>query len=247
MGKLEKVRARLIDAGHPEIGEEEKPNGHTMLWVSEIDAVVNVWGTGTCNVQGSEAAKMQEILGDLVGKTKGQRRHRSQPVAAASSSDKALSPTNKSKKVFVVYGHDVTAKEQLTAMLQRWGLEPLVLDELPSGGNTIIEKLEHYQDGAEWGVVLLTPDDIGHPALKPTEAKPRARQNVVLEMGMLLGKLGRAQVTILYKDDGDDLELPSDIHGYVYIPFRGHVQDANQALAKEMSDADFFEVPVRKL
>jgi len=96
-------------------------------------------------------------------------------------------------------------------------------------------------------VVLLTPDDIGHPALKPTEAKPRARQNVVLEMGMLLGKLGRSRVTILYKNDGDELELPSDIHGYVYVPFKGHVRDANQGLAKEMSDAGFCDVPVRKL
>jgi len=247
MGKLEDVRARLVEAGHPNIGEDEKPNGHTMLWVPEIDAVVNVWQTGTCNVQGSEAARMQQILGELVGKAKGKRRHIGQPVATATTAGVAPPSTNKAKKVFVVYGHDVTAKEQLTAMLQRWGLEPLVLDELPSGGNTIIEKLEHYQDGAEWGVVLLTPDDIGHPALKPTEAKPRARQNVVLEMGMLLGRLGRSQVTILYKDDGDDLELPSDINGYVYLPFKGHVQDANQALAKEMSDADFFEVPVRKL
>ena len=245
MTKLQDVRTRLTEQGYPDIGEEGKPNGHTVLWVVEIDAVINVWETGTCTVQGKEAGRMEEVLAELVGKAQGNRRHAPQRVQQTSGGSSASAPA--SKRVFVVYGHDATAKDQLTGMLQRWDLEPLVLDDLPSGGNTIIEKLEHYQQGAEWGVVLLTPDDIGHPALKPTEAKPRARQNVVLEMGMLLGKLGRSRVTILYKNDGDELELPSDIHGYVYVPFKGHVRDANQGLAKEMSDAGFCDVPVRKL
>jgi predicted nucleotide-binding protein len=246
MASLEEVRARLVEEGYSNIGEDTKPNGQTMLWVPEIDAVINVWETGTCTVQGNESVKMQQVLGVLVGKGKGNRRHVARPIPTASSGTPSAAPAG-SRKVFVVYGHDGTAKDQLTAMLQKWGLEPLVLDDLPSGGNTIIEKLEHYQKDVEWGVVLLTPDDIGHPALKPADAKPRARQNVVLEMGMLLGKLGRSRVTILYKDDGDDLELPSDINGYVYLPFKGHVRDANQALAKEMSDAGFFEVPVGRL
>ncbi len=132
-------------------------------------------------------------------------------------------------------------------MLRKWGLDPLILDELASGGNTIIEKLEHYQEGVDWGVVLLTPDDIGYRALDPNAAAPRPRQNVVLEMGMLLGRLGRKRVTMLYKDSDPTMELPSDIHGYIYIPFKNHVTDAGQRLAKEMGDASFHSVPVTKL
>jgi predicted nucleotide-binding protein len=39
-----------------------------------------------------------------------------------------------SRKVFVVYGHEATTRSELEAMLRRWGLEPLILDQLPSGG-----------------------------------------------------------------------------------------------------------------
>jgi len=51
-------------------------------------------------------------------------------------------------------------------MLRRWGLEPLILDQLPSKGQTIIEKLEEYTAGVGFAVVLATPDDEGHR--KPT-------------------------------------------------------------------------------
>src|SRR5689334_14271129 len=54
-------------------------------------------------------------------------------------------------EVFVVYGHDKEARDQLEAMLRRWGLEPLILDQLPSEGQTIIEKLESYTNKAKFG------------------------------------------------------------------------------------------------
>ena len=64
------------------------------------------------------------------------------------------------KKVFVVYGHDTDARSQLETMLRRWDLEPLILDQLPSEGKTIIEKLEKHTNEANFAVVLATPDDI---------------------------------------------------------------------------------------
>jgi len=42
----------------------------------------------------------------------------------------------------------------------------------------------------------------------------RARQNVILELGYFMGKLGRRRVAALYSPD---VELPSDIHGLGYI------------------------------
>ncbi len=243
MDKLDAVRQRLEEAGYaPE--ESEVNETQTQIWVSEVDAVANVWSTtGTCNVQGREKDSLEAVLGDLVGR--GERRsNRGRRVASSSPSAKTESGSN---RVFVVYGHDRDSLDQLANMLRKWGLEPLILHELSSGGNTIIEKLEHYQEGVDWGVVLLTPDDLGYPALDPNAAAPRPRQNVVLEMGMLLGKLGRRRVTMLYKDSDPKMELPSDIHGYIYIPFKNHVRDAGQQLAKEMGDAGFHSVPVTKL
>jgi len=45
--------------------------------------------------------------------------------------------------------------------------------------------------------------------------KPRACQNVLLEHGYLMGKLGRSNVCELVKGD---VELLSDTYGIVYIP-----------------------------
>ena len=95
------------------------------------------------------------------------------------------------RKVFVVYGHDTNARTQLEAMLRRWDLEPLILDQLISSGQTVIEKLEEYTQQANFGIVLATPDDIGYPKDDESKKQFRVRQNVVLEVGMLLSRIVR--------------------------------------------------------
>ena len=147
--------------------------------------------------------------------------------------------------MFVVYGHDQVARTQLEAMLRRWDLEPLILDQLASSGNTIIEKLEEYISQAEFGIVLATPDDIGYQKGKETEKRHRVRQNVVLELGMLLSKLGRTKVAILLKNT-EDMEKPSDIQGLIYIPFTTDVKETTVDLAKEMNK-DGYYIDISKL
>src|SRR5437870_2946654 len=109
-------------------------------------------------------------------------------------------------------------------MLRRWGLERILLDQLPSEGQNIIEKLEKYQKEADFAVVLATPDDQGHRRDHPDELAYRARQNVVLELGMLLQVLGCAKVAILLKQE-PNMERPSDTQGLIYIPFADSVKD----------------------
>ena len=127
--------------------------------------------------------------------------------------------TGISRKCFVVYGHDTNARNELEAMLRRWNIEPLILDQLPSEGMTLIEKLEKYRGQVNFGVVLATPDDEGHRAGQPSEKAFRARQNVVLELGMLLTTLGRSKVAILLKNP-DIMERPSDVQGLIYLSFK---------------------------
>jgi predicted nucleotide-binding protein len=131
-------------------------------------------------------------------------------------------------------------------MLRRWDLEPLILDQLPTEGQTVIEKLETSLDRADFGVVLATPDDEGHRAGHPDEKAFRARQNVVLELGMLLAKLGRRRVAILLKTQ-DKMEKPSDIQGLIYIPFVDDVaKDAGVHLAKSLA-SEGYEIDITKL
>jgi predicted nucleotide-binding protein len=147
--------------------------------------------------------------------------------------------------VFVVYGHDAEARGQLEAMLRRWGLDPLILDQLPSGGQTIIEKLESVRGQANYAVVLATADDEGHRRARPDEKLSRARQNVVLELGMMLALLARSRVAILLPS-GAEMERPSDIHGLIYIPYKEGVAEAGLTLAKEI-DAQGIRIDLNKV
>ena len=139
-------------------------------------------------------------------------------------------------RVFVVYGHDINARKELELILYNFKLEPIVLARIPSGGATLIEKLEELTD-ADYACVLLTPDDKGYSMKKPDKIQFRARQNVVLEMGMVLAKLGRSRVAILVK--GDDLEKPSDIGGLIYLNFKEHIDEVKSGLAAELGKAGF--------
>lgn len=77
---------------------------------------------------------------------------------------------------------------------------------------------------SSFGIVLLTPDDVGYSKSDgDAQAKPRARQNVILEMGMLLASLTRERVAILQKGY---MEHPSDVAGIIYIAFKDHVREA---------------------
>ena len=111
--------------------------------------------------------------------------------------------------------------------------------------NVSIEKIERYTQDVNFAVVLATPDDIGYRANHEDELAYRARQNVVLELGMMLAKLGRKNVAILMKQQ-DKMERPSDIQGLIYIPFKDSVTDGAVLLAKEMS-AQGYNIDVKKL
>jgi hypothetical protein len=123
-------------------------------------------------------------------------------------------PTN--KKVFVVHGHDAGMRLDIADVLTALGLEPIILSDQPGQSRTIIEKFEHHAD-VDFAVALLSPDDVGRAKdSKPKDGKPRARQNVILELGYFVGSLGRQKVCALKKGN---VEVPSDFVGVEYIDF----------------------------
>jgi len=89
-------------------------------------------------------------------------------------------------------------------------------------GETIIEKLlRHFNSETDYCVVLLTPDDLGKGANDP-KLMPRARQNVILELGFAMGVIGRNRIAILCDPS---IEIPSDILGLGYIEYRRDTKD----------------------
>lgn len=119
--------------------------------------IINCYSTGKYTIQGKNQDKIQEILEGVV------------PVA--------------NKKVFVVYGHDDIARLQLEALLRRWDLEPIILDQQASAGQTIIEKLEEYGSDVGYAIILATPDDEGK-AKTETENRNRIQTACSSECGV---------------------------------------------------------------
>jgi predicted nucleotide-binding protein len=125
--------------------------------------------------------------------------------------------TERTNKVFIVHGHDEAMKQHVARTLSALGLQPIILHEQANKGNTIIEKFEAGAD-VGFAVVLLSPDDKAFPASESArKAKPRARQNVIFELGYFIGKLSRKHVFALKR--GENLEVPSDYQGVAYTDY----------------------------
>jgi len=116
--------------------------------------------------------------------------------------------------VFIVHGHDESAKQAVARFIEKLGLKAVILHEQPNAGRTIIEKFEDYAN-VGFAVVLMTPDDVGATKDKKDQLLARARQNVVFELGFFVGQLGRNRVCALHKEE---VEIPSDYTGVLYIP-----------------------------
>jgi len=142
-----------------------------------------------------------------------------------------LSSTPLSKRIFLVHGHDEGPRETAARFLEKIGFDPIILHEQANRGRTIIEKIEANRD-VGFAVVLLTPDDEG--CVTGGKPAPRARQNVLLELGYFLGYLGRDKVCALKKGA---LEIPSDFAGVVWTSMDG--DGWKNALCLELQDAGY--------
>ena len=136
-------------------------------------------------------------------------------------------------RAFVVHGHDNAAKESVARFLEKLGIKAIILHEQPSGSRSLIEKLEHYSD-VGFAIVLLTPDDEGRARASSEDLRPRARQNVILELGYFIGRLKRARVCALHKE----VDIPSDMLGVVYVPL-DEAGAWRYAVARELREVGF--------
>ena len=149
------------------------------------------------------------------------------------------------RTIFIVHGHNEGRKEQVARFLDRLvELNVVILHEQADRGRTIIEKFEDHAAEVAFAVILLTADDVGGLAPVPQEDEqdadrsepdldPRARQNVVFEMGFFISALGRPNVVVLHEEG---VELPSDISGVLYTPLDEHGAWKNK-LAREIRAA----------
>ena len=153
-------------------------------------------------------------------------------------------PENKSSSIFLVHGHNEEMKQATARFIEKIGLKPIILHEQPNRGRTIIEKFTDYAN-VGFAVVLLSADDVAFEKSENIKSgKLRARQNVILELGFFLGKIGRQNVLVLH-EQVENFEIPSDYQGVLYEPY-----DLNGnwklAIAKELK-ASGYKIDGNKL
>lgn len=222
-GSLEELKAKLaaLDLG----GEwESQPNGVFKLRTKDRAGLLWSQTKGTIWFDGPPPAKAALA-------------HKVEPFLADGTAP-AHAPADGT--IFVVHGRDHDARDQLELVLRRLGLAPFVLQVTGGGGDTLIEALEKMigkTARSAFGIVLVTPDDLGRlKAEKVEDEKARARQNVIMEMGMLLASLTRKRCAILIKGY---VEMPSNMGGVITINFNDHVREAVPKLVQRLQEAGF--------
>lgn len=124
-----------------------------------------------------------------------------------------MKSSESSKRIFLSHGRNPIVRFKLKEFVRdRLKMTPVILQDEPDLGMTIVEKLEHYGSDCFFALIVLTSDDF------TTEGGKRARQNVIHELGFFHGKLGRRRVLLLRQAE---VELFSNISGLIYKEFTG--------------------------
>lgn len=123
-------------------------------------------------------------------------------------------------KVFVGSSQkNLTVAQLLCAGLDKEkDLDAIIWNEGVFGLNRgILENLLLKLDEFDFAVLVLAPDDI---TLSDDDVTPSARDNVLFECGLFMGRFGRDRVFIVY-DESIRLKIPSDLAGIILAPYDG--------------------------
>jgi predicted nucleotide-binding protein len=129
--------------------------------------------------------------------------------------------------VFVVHGHDDSARGEVSKYLREIGVKPIVLSEIEEPEDSLLRRFLRIAEQAAFAVVVFSPDDIGAslvhfdaPKGGDKALRYRARQNVVLELGFFLGKLKDFNKVFVLRSNPrepwPEFEMPSDLAGAIY-------------------------------
>ena len=203
--KTEMVIRNVFEPTSKYLTDLKRINFHPMVYPTDDQHRISRWNSGTSEFKNLLSTMLEEL--NLFG---------DESVSEEETSKKAqpTSKSNKTAKIFIVHGRDDAIKTKVARFLEKFDIEAIILHEKPNSGRTIIEKFEGEAADADFAIVLLTADDQGMLNGSEEGLQPRARQNVILELGYFMGILTRSKVVAL-RESG--VELPTDYAGVVYV------------------------------
>jgi predicted nucleotide-binding protein len=220
-----------------------------LLNPNKVIKVVIFWSYQTAdklklpNQENLVAAKDKKYLIEniLKGKVKGAylctEKFLSSTEKTTAPSKQSISGSDVRRRVFVVCGTDGEMKQAVTISLTRLKLVPIVVCEEPSQGKKIVERFQEYSD-VGFAVVLLSPDDCVYVKDEsPTKRKLRPRQDVIFELGFLLGKLGKNNVLVFFRECAN-FEIPTDFEGIKIAAFDNR-DSWKLALIRELTNCGY--------
>src|SRR5690349_10971754 len=98
-------------------------------------------------------------------------------------------------------------------------------------GKSILEELMSFLDKCDFAIFILRADDL---LTSKGQIYSATRDNVLFELGLFIGRLGRLKTFIIY-DSSTDTKIMSDLSGILYTSFDGAKPDLNMSLGPAVS------------
>ncbi len=228
-----------FEGTYQELQDKVNATGISGMWRELEDDKKQYIAKNGAKISWWERKKTISFQGKAAGVTEFKAIFNSDNVAKVSTpvATKVAPQSDKKPQIFIVHGHDDQALEQLEFILTKLELDPYILKDNDGRSRTLIEALEQQiqNKNTAFGIILMTPDDYGYSKDENEEKRQhRARQNVILEMGMVLASLGRKNMVIIRKGA---VEYPSDIGSMIRLDFDKHVKEVAMALVKNIKAA----------
>ncbi|MFP5260975.1 MAG: TIR domain-containing protein [Blastocatellia bacterium] len=154
-----------------------------------------------------------------------------EPVQAAHQQPMTMTvrEIKRPRRIFISHGRSTDWQSVQAYIEKDLGIATLELAQEANRGRTVLQKLWDESSKCSFAVVVMTgDDDIG-------TGQPRARENVLHEIGFFQGKFGLENVCLLYEEE---TSIPSNIHGLVYISFpKGIIKASFGELQRELRAA----------
>jgi predicted nucleotide-binding protein len=131
--------------------------------------------------------------------------------------NKLLTEPNETPRVFIISSKEaLPIALELQAILRHVALPVAWPDGIFFASGYALEALEQEVDKSDFAIAVAQPDDTATSRGTTTSV---VRDNVIFELGLFMGRIGRRR-TILFQPAGQELRLPSDLHGLMAVSYK---------------------------